>query len=80
MTMATDNKDEPSIDETVKIPILQNTKLVQVGDELIVYKGPASVTPQTLPPAAPPRTAAPKKRNAPLAKRLNQPKKKAMRC
>ena len=80
MTLATDNEDEPSIDEFVKIPILTNTKPVQVGDELIVYKGPASVTPQTLPPAAPPRAAAPKKRVAPVAKRLHQPKKKAMRC
>ena len=53
MTLGTDNEDEPSIDESVKIPILINTKPVQVGDELIVYRGPASVTPQTLPPAAP---------------------------
>ena len=86
MTMATDNEDEPSIDECVKIPILTNTKPVQVGDELIVYKGPVSVTPQTLPPAAPaakrlnqPKAAAPKKRVAPVATRLNQPKKKAMK-
>ncbi len=86
MTMATDNEDEPSIDEFVKIPILTNTKPVQVGDELIVYKGPASVTPQTLPPAAPaakrlnqPKAAVPKKRVAPMATRLNQPKKKAKR-
>ena len=86
MTMATDNEDEPSIDETVKIPILTNTKPVQVGDELIVYMGPASVTPQTLPPAAPaakrlhqPKAAVPKKRPAPVSTRLNQPKKKAKR-
>ena len=86
MTLGTGNEDEPEIDEFVKIPIFTNTKPVQVGDELIVYKGPASVTPQTLPPAAPaakrlhqPKAAVPKKRPAPVSTRLNQPKKKAKR-
>ena len=51
MTSSTDDKDNDGVDETVRIQILENCKVLEEGDELLVYKGPPpSSAPQTLPP------------------------------
>ena len=82
MAVATENKDNDTAEEAGKIPIMQNTKQLEEGDELVVYREDASLTLQTLYPASQPNAAlAPKKRTRPFGgiKRLNQPKKKAMK-
>ena len=71
---------EDAAKEAAMIPIMQNTKELQEGDELVVYKE-ESLRRQTLAPASTPNAAPSAKKRAmpPAVKRLNQPKKKGMK-
>ena len=71
---------EESTEEAIMIPILQNSKLIHEGDELVMYIEKKLEKPETLAPAPKPEAAPSQKRKIQTAPtRLNQPKKKAMK-
>ena len=75
-TMSFSAGKEESFDEAVVVPILENSRVLKEGDELFVYKEPASLALAPLPEAAP---SGSKRAKATVGKRLYQPKKKAMK-
>ena len=73
-------KDE-SAEDSIMIPILQNSKVLNEGDELMTYKE-AIVPPKESLAPAPKQEAAPsasKRARPTVGKRLNQPKNKGMK-
>ena len=69
-------------EEAVMIPILQNSRVLQEGDELFVHKEEIEAKTESLAPAPKPAARAPprsKRVGSTVGTRLNQPKKKAMK-
>ena len=71
--------NEEWAEEAIIIPVLVNSKVLEEGDELLVYKEDGKNKAESLAPAPKPEAApSGSKRVMPTAvKRLNQPKKKA---
>ena len=76
----TAGKDETSVDAVI-IPILQNSKVVKPGDELLVFGDKLVKPAEYIEPAPKPDQPAPSSKKHTLtaaAKKSSQPKKKAM--
>ena len=65
--------------DAVIIPILQNSKAVKEGDELLVFNGDLVKPIHSIEPSVPAPPQPLQKRKSSVPKRLNQPKRKAMK-
>ena len=81
-TMSFSAGKEESSDEAIVVPIMQNSRTLEEGDELFVYKEEIGAKAESLAPAPTPAARAPprsKRVGSTVGTRLNQPKKKAMK-
>ena len=76
-TMSIGAGKEETVEEPVMLPCMQNSKAVKEGDELLVFSERVGKPVETIEPK--PAPPAKKRKNLGAAKRLHQPKKKAMK-
>ena len=81
-TLSLTTGKEDSADEAIVVPIMQNSRTLEEGDELFVYKEEIGAKTESLAPAPKPAARAPsgsKRVGSTVGKWPNQPKKKAMK-